>query len=263
MIEVLGYFLALFIGFSLGLLGGGGSILTVPILVYVLAVEPILATGYSLFVVGTTASVGAVKKYRQGLVHIQAALLFGIPSLLAVFATRRFVLPAIPETLFTLHSFTLTKAVAIMVLFAILMLMAAIRMIRAVPPKTTIDKKQNTGVTLIYGIVIGCITALVGAGGGFLIVPALVLLLKLPVKSAIGTSLLIIAINSGVGFIGDLSAGQSISWSFLLSFTSVSMIGMFIGIYTTNFVKGENLKQAFGWFVLIMALLILIMEITG
>ncbi len=262
--EILGYVLALFIGFSLGLLGGGGSILTVPILVYVLAVEPVLATGYSLFVVGATAAVGAFKKHKQNLVHVRAAFLFGLPSLLTVFFTRRFLLPALPQVLVNNSAFTLTKPLAIMLLFALLMLAAGLKMIWDKQHlKTSTHGEPKKIITVTYGILIGFITALVGAGGGFLIVPALVLLLKVPVKMAVGTSLLIIAVNSAVGFIGDLSAGQAIRWWFLLSFTCASIIGLFIGVYTTQFVNAGKLKKAFGWFVLAMALLILIMEIFG
>jgi uncharacterized membrane protein YfcA len=259
--EILGYALAIVMGFTLGLLGGGGSILTVPILVYVLAIEPVLATAYSLFVVGSTSVVGAIKKSREGLVDWKTGLIFAVPSLIAVFFTRYTLVPAIPEDLFRLGDFLFTKQVGIMVFFAIVMLLAAYSMIKGRKEKEETEKKElNIALVGLEGLIVGVVTGLVGAGGGFLIVPALVLLVGLRMKVAVGTSLIIIAIKSLIGFLGDLGSGQAIDWSFLSIFTAFSIVGMFLGIYATQFVKPASLKKGFGWFVLAMGIFILLKE---
>lgn len=247
-------------GFTLGLLGGGGSILTVPILVYVLAIEPVLATAYSLFVVGATATVGAFRKSKLGLVDWKTGLLFAVPSLVAVFFTRYTLVPAIPEVLLDLGSFTFSKEIAIMVFFALVMLVAAYSMIRGRKESQAEEKDLNIPLILVEGLVVGVVTGLVGAGGGFLIVPALVLLVGLEIKIAVGTSLIIIAIKSLIGFLGDLGSGQEIDWYFLSLFSAFSVLGMFLGIYATQFVKPQALKKGFGWFVLAMGIFILLKE---
>lgn len=261
--EILGYILSIFMGFTLGLLGGGGSILTVPVLVYVFGIDPVLATAYSLFVVGGTALSGSFRKYREGLVNWNMALIFGIPSLLAVFLTRYLMIPAIPDHLFTLMEIEFTKDVAIMVFFGMVMLIASYSMIRngrkIDPPKI---KKPRISLVIAEGLVVGVVTGLVGAGGGFLIVPALVLLVGMPMKEAVGTSLVIIAIKSLLGFTGDIASGQMIDWSFLLVFTGFAMAGMAVGVYATRFISPGNLKKAFGIFVLIMGILIMVGEVT-
>ena len=262
--QIFGYIGALCIGIILGLIGGGGSILTVPILVYLLYLNPITATAYSLFVVGVSALVGAIRNIRKGLVDFRTAIVFAIPALLAVYATRKYVVPNIPEELFTIGDFTVTKDLGIMAFFAIIMLLTSYSMIRTRHTKTPQEEvaiRYNYPVIFIEGIVIGALTGIVGAGGGFLIIPALVLLAKLPMKKAIATSLLIIAIKSLIGFIGDVE-NLTINWTFLLSFTSISIVGIFIGMWFTNFINGEKLKKGFGWFVLVMGIFIIIKEFT-
>ncbi len=262
-LTIIGYAAASLIGISLGLIGGGGSILTVPVLVYLLALEPVAATAYSLFVVGSSSLVGAVSYWKKGLVNLKTAVIFGIPSLIAVFLTRQFVVPALPDVFFTIGSFELTKSIAIMALFAILMIVASISMIRGRKEETqTQEQKFNYPLILIEGAVVGVLTGLVGAGGGFLIIPALVMLSKLPMKMAVGTSLLIIAVKSLIGFTGDVSH-MEIDWSFLLLFTGIAVVGIFIGGKLSSFISGAKLKPAFGWFVLIMGIYILLKEIVG
>lgn len=249
-------------GFTLGLLGGGGSILTVPILVYVLAVDPVLATAYSLFVVGSTSVIGGWRKHTQGLVEWKTGLVFAAPSLVAVFLTRYYLVPAIPEEIFTIGNFIFTKSIAIMTFFGIVMLFASLSMIRENKNgKNTEERPFNFPIIILEGLVVGTITGLVGAGGGFLIVPALVLLVGLPIKKAVGTSLIIIAIKSLIGFLGDIGSGQEIEWGFLGLFTAFSAIGMFLGIYATKFISADGLKKAFGWFVLVMGLFIIYKEL--
>lgn len=328
-LAILGFAAALLIGTSLGLIGGGGSILTVPVLIYLLGVEPLLAVAYSLFVVGVSSFVGAMNSIRKGLLNYKTALIFAIPSLFTVFLTRNYalpllpdswhaelgekfignvlfggtltlgvvlaaiillkidlsksnpsllkiislmapaaimvfvvrqwVIPAIPTNIYHFDSFTLTKAGATLTLFAVVMAFASVRMIRGRENPSSHELEQNDfklGAIIIQGILVGVLTGVVGAGGGFLIIPALVLMAKLPMKEAVGTSLLIISINSLIGFMGDLSH-QHIDWLFLLSFTLLSTMGIFIGSHLSKKISGDKLKKGFGWFVLIMAIFML------
>lgn len=261
--ELLGYFAALAIGIVLGLVGGGGSILTVPALVYLLGLNPVISTAYSLFVVGATALVGAVQNFRKGLVDLRTAIVFAIPAFIAVYLTRRFLIPIIPEHLFNLGSLEITRDIGIMVFFAILMLAASYSMIAG---KDNAENGEIRAVSYNYplivleGLAVGLATGIVGAGGGFLIIPALVLLAGLPMKKAVATSLLIIAIKSLIGFMGDVE-NLDIDWSFLLSFTVTSILGIFIGIWLTHYISGTRLKKGFGWFILLMALFILVREL--
>ncbi len=260
--EILGYALSVIMGLTLGLLGGGGSILTVPILVYVLGIDPVLGTAYSLFVVGATSVIGGWRKHVQNLVDWKTGLVFAAPSLVAVFLTRYYIVPAIPQQLFTIGNFTFTKNIGIMVFFGIVMLLASYSMISGRENGDKEEKKPfNWPLIILEGLAVGIVTGLVGAGGGFLIVPALVLLVGLPIKKAVGTSLVIIAIKSLIGFLGDIGSGQSIDWMFLLIFTAFSMVGMFIGIYLTRFIAPAKLKKSFGWFVLAMGVFIILSEV--
>lgn len=257
LIELLGYTGALFIGIVLGLIGGGGSILTVPVLVYLMGINPITATAYSLFVVGSSALVGSIKNMSSSLINFRVAVLFGVPSMLAVFATRKWLLPALPDPLLTTSSLSVSKDLAIMVFFALIMLISAVSMIRNGRRATSSDGKPVAyPVIALEGIVVGVITGIVGAGGGFLIIPALVLLGKLPMKNAVATSLVIIAAKSLFGFMGDLGT-QAIDWSLLVIFTGISVLGIFIGIHLNKYISGSSLKKGFGWFVLVMAIYII------
>ena len=262
--EILGFALAAMVGISLGLIGGGGSILTVPILVYIIGINPMLATSYSLFIVGSTSMVGAVNNFRKGLVNIKIALLFGVTSITTVFITRKIILPKIPSVLIHTGGYQITQAMAIMVLFAVLMLLASVAMIR--DKKTTLKssvlrKETNIVWLLFYGIIVGLTTGFLGAGGGFLIIPALVLLAGLPMKQAVGTSLLIIALKSLIGFTGDLGSGLEIDYRFMLFFSAFAMVGIIAGSYLTKFISNEKLKPAFGWFVMVMGVYILVKEL--
>lgn len=262
--DILGYFGALIAGLVMGLIGGGGSILSVPILVYLLGLNPIVATAYSLFVVGTTSAIGAFQNFKKGLIDIKTAIIFATPALITVYLTRRFLVPMIPDIVLSVGDFKVTNTIFIMLLFAVIMLLASISMIRS--KKDTPDEKKtsevnyNFPVIAIEGILVGLLTGLVGAGGGFLIIPALVLLAKIPMKKAIGTSLLIIAVKSLIGFLGDIN-NLEIDWLFLLSFTGLSVIGIIIGVYLSKYISGKKLKKSFGYFTLIMAFYILYKEL--
>lgn len=261
--ELFGWIGALFIGLVLGLIGGGGSILTLPVLVYLLGIDAVLATAYSLFVVGTSALVGGIQAYSNGKVDLKTAIIFAVPAFIAVYLTRAFIVPAIPDIIIDFGTFKLFKGTAIMLLFALIMLLAAFSMLRKKASKEMVNQQlsYNYPLILIEGALVGILTGVVGAGGGFLIIPALVLLAKLPMKQAVGTSLLIIAAKSLIGFIGDVQQ-YNIDWIFLMLFTSLSVVGIFIGVWLTKFIAGEKLKKGFAWFVLVMALYIIIKELV-
>ena len=260
LMEIIGYILSVFIGITLGLIGGGGSILTVPVFVYLFHIEPTLATSYSLFIVGLTSLTGSVYQYSKGYVNIKAALSFGLTSVATVFLVRKYILPEIPDVLLQVGAFVVTKSTAIMVFFAALMLAASISMILGHREKELIHGQTTMMKLLGFGVGIGLVTGLLGAGGGFLIIPALVLLIKLPIKEAIGTSLFIITINSLVGFLGDI--GQVyIDWRFLFKILAITIVGVIIGSIIGRRISGERLRSGFGWFVLTMGIYILSREL--
>ena len=256
--ELIGYLVSILIGISLGLIGSGGSILTVPLLVYFFQVSPLLATTYSLAIVGLSSIAGVISRIKQKLVDIKTIFIFGIPSIIGVFSSRKFILPAIPEQMYGGPHFMLTKDHFIMLFFATLMLLAALSMIIGK------NKEEHEGVLPVYGLSLmlvgfceGSLTGIVGAGGGFLIIPALVLLAKLPMKRAIATSLVIISIKSLVGFTGDL-LHTSVDWSFLSKIILLATVGIITGNYLNKKMEGAKLKKGFGFFVLAMAIIILI-----
>lgn len=260
--SIFGYLSAVLVGVTLGLIGSGGSILSVPILVYIMGVEPILATAYSLFIVGTTALFGGFQKAKQKLVDFRKVVLFGIPTIISVFITRKIIVPRIPEIVFSTSVFTLHKSVFIMIIFAIVMIFASIRMIK--PLQIEIQEgegKLNYAKIFIQGVLIGLVAGFVGAGGGFLIIPALLFLAKTPMKMAVGTSLFIVAAQSLIGFLGDLRPEQNLNWNLLITFTICSIIGVFIGSHLSKKIEGEKLKTGFGWFVLAMGIYIILKEL--
>ncbi len=262
-IEIIGYFGAFVVGLVLGLSGGGGSIITVPVMVYLIGINPITATAYSLFVVGSTSTIGAFQNFKKQLVDVKTAIIFAIPAFTFVYLTRRYLVPAIPEIVFTVNYFVFTKDIFIMLFFAIIMIIASFSMIRSKEdvPDLAFKKDINIILLVLIGIAVGLLTGIIGAGGGFLIIPALVLLAKLPMKKAIGTSLFIIAANSLIGFIGDLQ-NMDIDWPFLFIFTGISIVGIIVGVYASKFIGGTKLKRGFGWFTLLVAFYIIYKELN-
>jgi uncharacterized membrane protein YfcA len=264
--EIVAYACAIIIGVTLGLIGAGGSILSIPVLVYLLGIEATKATSYSLFIVGVAAFVAAITYARNKLISYKAFLVFGIPSVIAILFARQILLPAIPDVLFTANQFILTKNNALMIFLALLMIAASYSMIRK-SKNETVSIEAHKMLIMDYikmslqALFVGTTVGLVGAGGGFLIIPALVLLSKLPIKKAIGTSLCIITLNSSIGFIGDLGL-HTMNWQLLLLFTSLTITGTFIGAYIAKFIRNDKLKPAFGWFVLVVGMYIFLKELV-
>ena len=262
--EIAGYIAAMLIGISLGMFGGGGSILTVPVLVYLMHVDAVLATTYSLFIVGVTSLIGGIRAYAKKNVDFKAVTEFGIPSIFSVFITRHYILPSIPQHLFSIGNIQITKDIFLMLLFAILMVVAAVFMMRnnSDDHKHVVEKDRHEKILplALLGLIVGVITGLLGAGGGFLIIPTMVLYLKLPMKTAVGTSLLIIAINSLFGFLFSLKQFEY-EWKLLIGFTIIAIAGILIGNKFAEKISGFALKKGFGWLVLIMAVYIIIKEL--
>jgi hypothetical protein len=258
--EVMGYFIAVLVGLSLGLVGSGGSILTVPVLVYVMGINPMLGTAYSLFIVGLSSLVGATRYAWKGLVDLRIGLVFAIPSMLGVYLTRRFLLPALPDQL-SILSYNFEKGQLLMILFALLMLVAAWSMLheRGAPQNEEKAPRIRFLPVISEGLVVGVITGLVGAGGGFLIIPALILFSGLPMRLAVGTSLMIITIKSLFGFLGDVGQ-QQVDWFFLLIFTMFALVGSALGVSLSKRFKEGLLKNGFALFLLVLGVFILLKE---
>ncbi|MHA6696590.1 sulfite exporter TauE/SafE family protein [Chryseobacterium sp. A301] len=259
--HILGYFFAIVIGLVMGLIGGGGSILSVPVFAYLFEIDAITATTLSLFVVGVTSSVGSVSFVRQGHVQFSTALQFGLPSVLGILFSRRVVLPHLPPYIINRWGITITNEMFILLLFAILMLISAIKMIQK-KERPRGRKFQESNYTLLasQGLLVGIITGFIGAGGGFLIVPALVMLVGVSMKQAVGTSLFIISVNSLIGFVSSLDKVH-IDWPFLLIFTGLSIVGILVGVAFAKNIESKKLKPLFGWVVLSMGIFIIVKEL--
>lgn len=259
---IAGYLGAVLMGLTLGLLGGGGSILTVPILVYLFGQDPITATGLSLFIVGATSGAGIYSHHRQGNIEWRTASIFGSASIISVFITRRWLVPALPDPLLSIGSVEVGKGTAILGLFAAVMVLSAWSMIR----RRKLDTPKGPGARhlpslLLIGLLVGLLTGVLGAGGGFLIVPALVLLAGVDMKRAIGTSLLLITVNAFIGFLGDQHVHLTDHVDLLLPFLALAVIGIVVGSRLATRISNEKLRPAFGWFVLIMGIYILVHEL--
>jgi uncharacterized protein len=247
-VVVVGYICAALVGLSLGLMGGGGSILTVPIFVYVLGYDPKLAIAMSLPVVGITSLAGAVGHWKAGNVNLRAAATFGVIAMIGAFAGARLA--------------GLINGRVQLALLATVMLAAAVLMFRSArrtPDVTaTVEppRAMPLGLLLPVALAVGVLTGVVGIGGGFLVVPALVLLARAPMKQAVGTSLLVIAMNSASGFAGYMGQMQ-MPWGFMAGFAAVAVAGIVAGTYLVRFVSQRALKQAFAAFLIVMGTFIL------
>jgi uncharacterized membrane protein YfcA len=258
--EYIGYLASMIIGLSLGLIGGGGSILAVPVLVYLFKINPEQATSYSLFIVGFTAMIGSFSHYKLGNLKIRSALFFAIPSILSLLLIRKIILPLLPDTLFSVNNFDVTKNLLIMIVFAFLMIATSVSMIRK-SKKIKEAKEINFLILAIIGFFVGLIIGFLGAGGGFLIIPALLFFANLPMKQAVGTSLFIIFINSLIGFGSDLIGGIELNYKLLFIIAAMSLLGLVIGTQVSKKIDGVKLKPVFGWFVLLMGIYIIVTEL--
>jgi uncharacterized membrane protein YfcA len=262
--HLLGYLGAVATGLVLGLLGGGGALMSIPVLVYLFHIPASVASGYSLFLVGVTALSGAVQKVRHKSVDFQAALWYGLPSMATVYLMRRFLMPSLPNTLGTIGSFTLSKDHLVLFILSIVMAGAGYKMLSSEEPMhDTSNKKSIDYFKLVfYAILIGAFVGLVGAGGGFLMIPALIYFAHLSMFRAVGTSLVLVSANSFVGFLGDVGSNPHIDWQFLFFFSAFSIAGVLVGTYAHHYIHGNTLRRGFGWFMVIVAVSILVRELT-
>jgi uncharacterized membrane protein YfcA len=262
--QIIGYSLGLLMGITLGLIGAGGSALTVPIMVFLFQLDAALATTYSLFIVGLTTLFGSVKQIKERRVAWNFVFLFGIPSIISIFVSRRFILPAIPNDLADFGSFHLTKDSLLLGVFSLVLIGASYSMIKKQQIHLHDENKPVKNTQLIIGgLVVGLVTGMLGAGGGFLIIPALVLWGNLPMKKATATSLMIITINSILGFMFDKHGIRRIDWGHMFIFSVLAISGIFTGIKLSEYISGEKLKPIFGWFILAMGVFILFQQISG
>ena len=263
-LHILGYIGASITGIVLGLLGGGGALLSIPVLVYLFKIEPQLATSYSLLLIGITASSGAYQNIRKKLVDYNAALYYGIPSVISVYAVRRWVMPNLPKVIFTAGSYPVDKNLFILIVLAIVMFIAAYKMITSkAPDSEETEHKINHAELAFFAVLIGAFLGLVGAGGGFLMVPALMYFANVHTKKAIGTSLVLVAINSFIGFLGDMRSHVQLDWTFFFTFACFSVAGVFTGHYLATYIHNNKLKKYFGWFILITAVFIVVKEFSA
>ncbi len=255
---------AFIMGSVLSLLGAGGSILTMPVLVYLFSIPAVEATSYSLLLVGLTALLGSIGYFRQGTIDIKTAIIFGIPSILGVLLARHYLLPAIPSE-FKL-GILITKDFVIMFVFSVLMILAALMMMKKNNPKKDDNQdvpKNKFALVMLEGLVVGGVTGFVGAGGGFLIIPALVLLAGLEMKIAVGTSLIIIALKSIIGFGGDLIGGFQTDWIFVFYVMIATLVGVLVGNFLSRKFTGKQLKKYFGIMVLVIGFYIVTEQIIN
>jgi len=262
MIHLTGYFLGLIIGLSLGLIGGGGSILTIPVLVYFFGIDPVIAATYSLFIVGLTAIAGSINHYRMENIDYKTVMLFGTPSVIMVFVVRKWLINLIPPVIFQSGNLVVTKPLFIMIIFSSLMLVAGVSMLKKnsyVPAK----EKQSFTKLILQGCITGAVTGFIGIGGGFIIVPSLVLFAGLPMKRAIGTSLTIIIVNCIIGLVSKPHEFGSVNFVFLSVFSAIAILGILTGTWATHFISDKKLKPIFGWLILSMSLVVFIRNIWG
>lgn len=263
LLETIGYIGALIIGLIMGLTGSGGSILSIPILAYLFHFDEKTATAYSLFIVGITALGGGMRNLFSKQVSLKSILYFGVPAIVGVLLMRRIVMPILPEVLFHILSFEITRRMFVFGIFGLLMLVAAYTMLNK--PKIQLaeiesQKFEFHPLMVTEGFFLGIFMGLIGAGGGFLIVPALMLIAKLPIKRAISTSLVIVCMNSLAGFfLGDFTY-MEVEWSFLFTFVLISLIGILIGGTLAKRINGEKLKKYFAYFIILMSIFVFVME---
>jgi uncharacterized membrane protein YfcA len=269
--EILGYALALLIGLSLGLIGGGGSILALPVLVYILGVPEMEATSYSFFVVGLSAWVGTFQKISEKLIHYKSALIFGVPSIISVYFSRWYILPNIPSKV-PMLGLEIEKEQLLMLFFSLIMVFAGLSTIKkrknhhhhdeVAPNQQHHLHPKRWALLAVFGLGEGILTGMVGAGGGFLIIPILLLVGKLNTKKAMATSLFIIAVKSSLGFLGDITQFHP-NWWIILPFAGISIVGIFIGDYYALKIKGKILKTIFSFFLILLGISIFVIELLS
>jgi len=261
MMDIFGYIAMLLVGLLLGSIGSGGSMFSVPILVYLFALDIETASAYSLFVVGTTSLTGAALKHKERLVSLSAGLLFGLPSVIATFIARRWILGLLPEQIGSTATVLIRKEDLLLVLFSVLMIGSGLAVLRRRVSALVPGESRRVFHLIVSGLVVGMIAGLAGAGGGFLILPALLFFARLPFPLAVGTTLMVIACNCLLGFCGDVF-NQSIDWTFLVSVTALALAGLIVGLRSGGTVVGRFAsREVFAWLTTGLGVIILVGQI--
>lgn len=265
--AIVGYLAALGVGALLAVIGGGGAILALPILVYAFGLPAWTATTYSLFIVGCTAAIGAARHARAGAIDYAAAMRFGLPALVAIHLVRALLFPRIPASFAVPMMGVVTKDLLVMTVLAIAMMASAYGMLRRPPLKPLPLPPSSSSAVFVKsagrGFAVGLFTGMVGAGGGFLLVPALSMVERLPLERAIATSLFVIAVNSLLGFTGDVIAGAPIDWILLLSISGMAGLGMLGGTAFTRGLDDRHIRTVFGSTLVAIAVLMIGLEVKG
>jgi uncharacterized protein len=257
--ELVGYLALIGIGIVLSLMGGGGSLLSVPILVYLFSLDIVTASSYSLFIVGTTSLLGALLKHKEQRADLRAGIIFSMSSVVAVFSTRKWIIPSIPEEILLGNDLVVTKRALILGVFAMLVIASSLMILLKHGWASSDHGKQRLKYLLPVSFTTGIIGGFVGAGGGFLILPSLIIFARLPFKIAVGTTLLVIGFNSLLGFLGDV-LNYPINWLFLIMITGLASAGMLLGNLVGSKIPVYYLRLSFGWMMLITAIMILVKE---
>lgn len=264
-IEIIGYFLSVIIGLSVGLLGGGGAILAVPMLVYFFNVDAEIATGYSLVIVAISSVLSIWQKRGiDGNFSLKIFLQFGLPSILMIYFTKAIFVPQIPNLLIFSPKIILTKNMFLMMVFSVILLLSSISMLgksKENELNATPTKEHSIFNIMLSGAFVGFLTGIIGVGGAFVIVPALIFFFSMETKEAIKNSLAIVIANSIVGFYGFSRASYHIDWMLLVNISAVSLVGVVIGSRLNKRMSGNNLKNIFGWMNLILSLILILKEI--
>jgi uncharacterized protein len=255
--ELKTYSASLSIGLLLGFIGAGGSIVAIPVFIYILKKDPISSSIYSMFVVGISSMAGSIPSIINKTVDFKVALVFGVPSMVGVFIARKIIFPLIPVELFTIGSFSLSRNFLFMLCLSTVMFLAALRILKPLAEiQPGHDDKSGSALLIPRGFFVGIFTGLMGIGGGFLIVPALYFLAKSSLKKAIGTALFIITFNSLFSFLNSYTS-INIDWSLLIKFSTGAIIGIIIGTGISKKIPTNYLKKIFGWFIFSMSLYII------
>lgn len=260
MMEMFGYFALIAVGVILGLTGGGGSILAVPILVYLFSLDVILASAYSFFIVGITSIIGVFLKQKDQSIDLKTSLFFGLPSLLTIFLTRKWIVPNIPEIIIESDSLQIAKREFFLSLIGIVIILSGLMLLIKFSKQQLKPVTEKVPFIIISGCIVGVLSGLTGIGGGFLILPALLLLRNISFHGAVGTTLLIVSSNCIIGFIGDALSYQ-IDWVYLLSITGFAVAGIIIGNMSHKIIPAASLQKIFSWVTLLIGCFILAEEV--
>ncbi|GIV26322.1 MAG: UPF0721 transmembrane protein [Bacteroidia bacterium] len=261
----IGYILGILIGVVLGLFGAGGAIIAFPVLVYFMGINPETAGMYSLIIVGIASLTGVIKQVRNSLIDFNKALKFILPVLINFYVVKYLILPSIPDIIYSIQSVVIRKNHLIMLLFVVVLSVIIVNMLKGLNNNESTENSTTNNTNFFQYLLktsfVGILAATIGAGGGFIIVPALIKIYNMPIKNATATSLLIIFINALFGTIINFSSFESQHITTILLFSLLSILGIFIGTYLNNITNAIVLKKSYAYFLIIVLISTLTTEI--